>query len=159
MRSVVEKWSQYGLSLQTFIFGNSHPVTSPPSPNHSINSNIVLFADSLAARPPTPGVSGFIVSLFDSIVQQRLREIQRQRDKTLVYSRQVQVCRSKLERDYRKYDGLYKKWRVHMDQVMPTLIWETCHPRMRKDMKKMMSKWDYIISAREPIGGDEGPRR
>ena len=46
-----------------------------------------------------------------------------------------------------------------MDQVMPALAKRTCHYRIRKKVREMMSKWNHIISAREPIGGDECPRR
>ena len=46
-----------------------------------------------------------------------------------------------------------------MDQVVPALIYRTCHCRMRKNMRELMSKWNYIISVREPIGGDTSTPR
>ena len=67
--------------------------------------------------------------------------------------------RSKLEREYRKYTGLYRERKVHMDQVMPALIKGTHHHRMRKNMMETMSKRNYVIGVREPIGGDRSPRR
>ena len=42
---------------------------------------------------------------------------------------------------------------------MPALAKRMCHHRIRKKVREMMSKWNYITSAREPIGGDECPRR
>ena len=35
----------------------------------------------------------------------------------------------------------------------------THHHRTWKNMMEMMSKRNYIIGAREPIGGDRSPRR
>ena len=69
------------------------------------------------------------------------------------------MSRSKLKRDYRRYDGLYKEWITHTDQVMPALIRGTHHYRMRKNIKEAVSNWNYIISARELISGDGCLRR
>ena len=76
----------------------------------------------------------------------------------MVYSRGVS-SRSKLEIRYRKYDGLYKKGRVRTDQVTPALIKGTRQRRRRKNMMETMSKRNYVIGAREPIGGGRSPRR
>ena len=46
-----------------------------------------------------------------------------------------------------------------MDQVMPALIRGMCHCEMGKNKRETMSKRNYIIGAREPIGGDRSPRR
>ena len=46
-----------------------------------------------------------------------------------------------------------------MDQVMPALIRGTRHHRMRKKVMETMSKRNYVISAREPIGGEVSPKR
>ena len=64
------------------------------------------------------------------------------------------MSRSKLKRDYRRYDGLYKERITCTDQVIPALIRGMHHHRMRKNMKETMSNWNYIISVKEPIGGD-----
>ena len=69
------------------------------------------------------------------------------------------LSRSKLEREYRKYDRLHKKGEVHMDQVTPALIRGMCHCRTREKVMETMSKRNYIIGTREPIGGDRSPRR
>ena len=69
------------------------------------------------------------------------------------------LSRSKLEREYRKYAGLYRERKMCMDQVTPALIKGMCHHRTRKNMMEMMSKRNYVIGAREPIGGDRSPRR
>ena len=66
--------------------------------------------------------------------------------------------RSKLERQYRKYDGLYRKGRMRTDQVMPALIRGTHHCRTREKAMEAMSKGNYVIGAREPISGDGSPR-
>ena len=68
------------------------------------------------------------------------------------------LSRSKLEIRYRKYDGLYRKGRVCTDQATPALIRETCHHRTGEKAMETMSKRNYVISTREPIGGDRGPR-
>ena len=68
------------------------------------------------------------------------------------------LSRSKLELQYRKYDGLYRKGRMRTDQVTPTLIRGTCHRKMRGKVVEMMSKGNYVIGAREPTGGDRSPR-
>ena len=67
--------------------------------------------------------------------------------------------RSKLEIQYRKYDGLYRKGNVCTDQVTPALIRGTRHHRTRENAIEAMSKRSYVIGAREPIGGDVSPRR
>ena len=41
---------------------------------------------------------------------------------------------------------------------MPALIRETRHCRAREKMVEMMSKGNYVIGAREPIGGDRSLR-
>ena len=46
-----------------------------------------------------------------------------------------------------------------MDQVTPALIRGTRHRRTRENMMETMSKRNYIIGVREPIGGDRNPRR
>ena len=68
------------------------------------------------------------------------------------------MSRSKLELQYREYDGLYRKGRMRTDQVMPALIRGTHHHRTREKVMEMMSKGNYIIGIREPIGGDRSPR-
>ena len=45
-----------------------------------------------------------------------------------------------------------------MDQAMPALIRGTRHHRTREKVMETMSKRNYVIGAREPIGGDRGPR-
>ena len=45
-----------------------------------------------------------------------------------------------------------------MDQVPPALTSGTRHRRTRKNMMEMMSKGNYVIGVREPIGGDRSPR-
>ena len=67
--------------------------------------------------------------------------------------------RSKLKREYRKYNDLYSKRKVRMDQVTPALIKGTRHHRTRENMMEVMSKGNYVIGVREPIGGDRGLRR
>ena len=67
--------------------------------------------------------------------------------------------RSKLEIQYRKYNGLYRKGRMRMDQVTLALIRGTRHRRTKKKVMETMSKRSYVISAREPIGGDVSPKR
>ena len=69
------------------------------------------------------------------------------------------MSRSKLEGKYRKYDGLYRKRKMRMDQVTPALIEETHHHRTRKNMREIMSKGNYVIGVREPISGDRSLRR
>ena len=46
-----------------------------------------------------------------------------------------------------------------MDQVMPALIKGMHHYRMRRNVMEKMSKRNYVIGAREPIGGDKSLRR
>ena len=46
-----------------------------------------------------------------------------------------------------------------MDQVIPALIEGTGHRGMEKNMMEMMSNRNYVLSARELIGGDGSPRR
>ena len=46
-----------------------------------------------------------------------------------------------------------------MDQVTPALMEGTHHRRTRKNTVETMSKRNYVISIREPIGGDRSPRR
>ena len=72
----------------------------------------------------------------------------------MVYSKRIS-SRSKLEIRYRKYDSLYRKGRARTDQVTPALIRGTRQRRMGKNMMESMSKRNYVIGAREPIGGDE----
>ena len=67
--------------------------------------------------------------------------------------------RSKLERKYRRYDSLYRKREKCMDQGRPALIEGMRHRGTRKNMMEMVSKRNYIIGAREPIGGDRSPKR
>ena len=67
--------------------------------------------------------------------------------------------RSKLRIRYRKYVGLYRKGRTRTDQVTPALIEGTHQRRRGRNMMETMSKRNYVISAREPIGGDRSPRR
>ena len=69
------------------------------------------------------------------------------------------LSRSKLEREYRKYNRLYKKGEVHMDQVTPALIRGTRHHRTREKVMETMSKRNYVIGTREPISGDRSLRR
>ena len=45
-----------------------------------------------------------------------------------------------------------------MDQVTPTLIRGMCHCRTREKVMEMMSKGNYVIGTREPIGGDRSLR-
>ena len=66
--------------------------------------------------------------------------------------------RSKLGTRYRKYVGLYREGRRCTDQVTPTLIEGTRQRRIGKNMIEVMSKRNYVIGAREPIGGDRSPR-
>ena len=66
--------------------------------------------------------------------------------------------RSKLEIQYRKYDGLYRKGRMCTDQVTSALIRGTCHRRTKKKVMETMSKRSYVIGTREPIGGDVSPK-
>ena len=66
---------------------------------------------------------------------------------------------SKLEREYRKYAGLYRERKMCMDQVTPALIKGTRRHGTRKNMMEMMSKRNYVIGVRELIGGDRSPRR
>ena len=77
---------------------------------------------------------------------------------TLVYSREVS-SRSKLEIRYREYVGLYRSTRRCTGQVTPALIEGTRQRRMGKNTMETMSKRNYVIGAREPIGGDRSPRR
>ena len=77
---------------------------------------------------------------------------------TLVYSREIS-SRSKLEIRYRKYDGLYRKGRVRADQATPALVEGTCQRRRGRNMMETMSKRNYVIGVREPIGGDRSLRR
>ena len=81
----------------------------------------------------------------------------RQGAMTLVYSREIS-SRSKLRTRYRKYVGLYREGRGCTDQVTPALIEGTRQRRMGKNMMETVSIRDYIIGAREPIGGDRSPR-
>ena len=46
-----------------------------------------------------------------------------------------------------------------MDQVTPALIEGMHHHRMRKNTMETMSKKNYVIGIREPIGGDRSSRR
>ena len=46
-----------------------------------------------------------------------------------------------------------------MDQVILALIKGTRHRGMEKNMMETMSNRNYVISARELIGGDGSPRR
>ena len=69
------------------------------------------------------------------------------------------LSRSKLGRKYRKYDSLYRKRKMCMDQVTPALIEGTRHRRTRKNMMETMSKRNYVSGIREPIGGDTSPKR
>ena len=45
------------------------------------------------------------------------------------------------------------------DQVTPALIRGMRHHRTKGKVIEAMSKGNYVISAREPIGGDRSPRR
>ena len=47
---------------------------------------------------------------------------------------------------------------MRTDQVTPALIEETHQRRTRRNMMETMSKRNYVIGAREPIGGDRSPR-
>ena len=47
---------------------------------------------------------------------------------------------------------------MRTDQVTPALIRETRHCRTREKMMETMSKGNYVIGIREPIGGDGSPR-
>ena len=69
------------------------------------------------------------------------------------------LSRSKLRRNYRRLDGLYRKRKVCTDQVTPALIEGMHHHRMRENMMETMSKRNYVIGVRERIGGDGSPRR
>ena len=77
---------------------------------------------------------------------------------TLVYSREIS-SRSKLGIRYRKYVGLYRQGRTRTDQVTPALIEGTRQHRRGRNMMETMSKRNYVIGAREPIGGEGSPRR
>ena len=46
---------------------------------------------------------------------------------------------------------------MRTDQVTPALIRRTHHRRTSEKVMEMMSKGDYVIGAREPIGGDRSP--
>ena len=72
---------------------------------------------------------------------------------------EVVLSRSKLGSKYRRYNSVYRERKVCTDQVMPALMEGMCHRRTRKNMMEMMSKRNYVISAREPIGGDRSLRR
>ena len=76
---------------------------------------------------------------------------------TLVYSREIS-SRSKLGIRYRKYIGLYKETRRRTDQVTPALIEGTRQRRTGKNMMETVSKRNYVIGVREPIGGGRSPR-
>ena len=76
----------------------------------------------------------------------------------MVYSRGVS-SRSKLEIRYRKYVGLYRQTRRCTDQVTPALLEGTRQRRMGRNTMETMSKRNYVIGVREPIGGDRSPRR
>ena len=69
------------------------------------------------------------------------------------------MSRSKLKRKYRKYEGLYRKVRMRTDQVTPALIEGTRQRRTRENIMETMSKRNYVIGVREPIGGDVSPKR
>ena len=69
------------------------------------------------------------------------------------------LSRSKLRREYRRYDGLYRRRKVCIDQVKLALIEGMRHLRKRENMIEGVSKRNYVISAREPIGGDKSPKR
>ena len=105
----------------------------------------------------TSGFRGYCGSV-DSIVRRRLREFWGKGFNDLGIF-EVVSSRSKLEEKYRQYDGLYKKGISCTDQVTPTLIEGTHHRRTRENMMETMSKRNYVISARELIGGDRSPRR
>ena len=47
---------------------------------------------------------------------------------------------------------------MRTDQVMPALIRGMRHHRTREKGMETMSQKNYVISTREPIGGDRGPR-
>ena len=68
------------------------------------------------------------------------------------------MSRSKLGIRYRKYVGLYREGRMCTDQVTPALIEGTRQHRRGRKMMEMMSKRNYVIGTREPIGGDRSPR-
>ena len=76
----------------------------------------------------------------------------------MVYSRGVS-SRSKLRIRYRKYVGLYRQTRRCTDQVTPALIEGTRQRRRERNIMETMSKRNYVIGVREPIGGDRSPRR
>ena len=76
----------------------------------------------------------------------------------MVYSREIS-SRSKLEICYRKYVDLYREARRCTDQVTLALIEGMRQRRTRENMMESMSKRNYVIGAREPIGGDRSPRR
>ena len=101
-----------------------------------------------------PGFQGFHGSV-DSIVRQRLREFRGRGFNDLGIFRVV----SSRSREYGKYDSLYRKRKTCTDQIMPALIEGTRHHRRKKNMMEKMSKRNYIIGVREPIGGDRSPRR
>ena len=48
---------------------------------------------------------------------------------------------------------------MRTDQVTPALIEGTRQRRRGRNMMEAMSKRNYVIGAREPIGGDRSPRR
>ena len=48
---------------------------------------------------------------------------------------------------------------MRTDQVTPALIEGTRQRRTRENMMESMSKRNYVIGAREPIGGGRSPRR
>ena len=75
----------------------------------------------------------------------------------MVYSREIS-SRSKLGIQYREYVGLYREGRMCTDQVTPALIEGTRQRRTGRNMMETMSKRNYVIGAREPIGGDRSPR-
>ena len=54
---------------------------------------------------------------------------------------------------------VYRKRKVHTDQVTPALIEGTRHHRMRENMMEMMSMRNYVIGTGEPISGDRCPRK
>ena len=76
----------------------------------------------------------------------------------MVYSRGVS-SRSKLEIRYRKYVGLYRQTRERTDQVTPALVEGARQRRMGRNTMETMNKRNYVIGARELIGGDRSPKR
>ena len=54
---------------------------------------------------------------------------------------------------------VYIKRGMRTDQVTPALIEGTRQHRRGRNMMETMSKRNYVIGAREPIGGDRSPRR